>query len=58
VRAAVGKYISLPPPVLQSLVFGKWQAELTEDGLRAWVKMMKGQGMIQTDIDVTKLIVK
>jgi NitT/TauT family transport system substrate-binding protein len=58
VRAAVGKYISLPAPVLQSLVFGKWQAELTEDGLRAWVKMMKGQGMIQTDIDVTKLIVK
>jgi NitT/TauT family transport system substrate-binding protein len=58
VRAAVGKYISLPPPVLQSLVFGKWQAELTEDGLRAWVKMMKGQGMIQSDIDVAKLIAK
>lgn len=58
VRAAVGKYITLPPPVLQSLVFGQWQAELTQDGLRAWVKMMKGQGMIQSDIDVAKLIVK
>jgi len=58
VRAAVGKFIGLPPPVLQSLVFGKWQAEPTLEGLSAWVKMMKGQGMIQSDIDVSKLIVK
>ena len=58
VRSAVGKYIPLPPPVLKSLVFGKWRADPTEDGLRAWVKMMKGQGMIRSDIDVSRLIVK
>jgi NitT/TauT family transport system substrate-binding protein len=58
VRAVVGKYIQLPPPVLAALKFGQWQAAVTEAGLNEWISAMKAQGMLQTGIAPAKVIVK
>jgi NitT/TauT family transport system substrate-binding protein len=58
VRAVVGKFIQLPPPVLASLKFGKWKAQVTEAGLKEWVETMQAQGMLQTKIDPTKIATK
>ena len=57
-RAAVGKYIKLPPEVLKSLRFGIWNAEVTPEGMQSWLDIMARQGMLQTKIDVAKLITK
>ena len=58
VRAVVGKYIALPPPVLAALRFGKWRAEVSEAGLKDWVDTMQAQGMLQTKIDIAKIATK
>ncbi len=58
VRAVVGKFIQLPPPVLAALRFGKWRGELPADGLNEWIATMKAQGMLQTTLDVAKVVAK
>jgi NitT/TauT family transport system substrate-binding protein len=58
VRTVVGKFIQLPPPVLASLKFGVWKAEVTESGIKDWVATMGAQSMLQTKIDAAKIIVK
>mgnify|MGYP000918247152 CR=1 FL=1 len=58
VRAVVGKFINMPPPVLAALKFGKWQAEVTPAGMAEWVATMKAQDMLQTNLDAAKVIAK
>jgi hypothetical protein len=58
VRAVVGKFIQLPPPVLAALKFGKWNAAVPEAGLREWIATMDAQAMLQTKLDPAKLVIK
>ncbi|MET0208353.1 MAG: ABC transporter substrate-binding protein [Burkholderiaceae bacterium] len=58
VRAAIGKYIKLPPEVLAKIQISPPGPVVTEKQLSYWVGLMKDQGMLQTNLDVGKLIAK
>jgi NitT/TauT family transport system substrate-binding protein len=58
VRAAIGKYIKLPPEVLAKVQISPPGPVVTEKQLTYWVNLMKDQDMLKTTPDVTKLIVK
>jgi NitT/TauT family transport system substrate-binding protein len=58
VRAVVGKFIQLPPPVLASLRFGQWRAEVPAEGLQTWIDTMQAQEMLQTKLDPAKIAVR
>ncbi|MET3439762.1 NitT/TauT family transport system substrate-binding protein [Variovorax paradoxus] len=58
VRAAIGKYIKLPPEVLAKIQISPPGATVNEKQLGYWVGLMKDQDMLKTPIDVAKLIAK
>ncbi|SDJ38969.1 ABC transporter substrate-binding protein [Variovorax sp. OV700] len=58
VRAAIGKYIKLPPEVLSKIQISPPGAMVNEKQLGYWVGLMKDQDMLKTPIDVAKLIAK
>jgi NitT/TauT family transport system substrate-binding protein len=58
VRAAIGKYIKLPPEVLAKIQISPPGAMVNEKQLGYWVGLMKDQDMLKTPIDVAKLIAK
>lgn len=58
VRAAIGKYIKLPPEVLAKLQISPPGPVVSDRQLAYWSALMKEQGMLKTDIDVARLIVK
>jgi NitT/TauT family transport system substrate-binding protein len=58
VRAAIGKYIKLPPEVLAKMQISPPGAVITEKQLSYWVGLMKDQAMLQTDLKIALLIVK
>ena len=58
VRAAIGKYIKLPPEVLAKIQISPPGATVNERQLGYWVGLMKDQDMLKTSIDVAKLIAK
>jgi NitT/TauT family transport system substrate-binding protein len=58
VRAAIGKYIKLPPEVLAKIQISPPGPIVTEKQLGYWVGLMKDQDMLKTPIDVAKLIAK
>lgn len=58
VRAAVGKYIKLPPEVLAKVQISPPSPIVTEKQLNYWVGLMKEQEMLKTEPAVARLIVK
>lgn len=58
VRAAIGKYIKLPPPVLAKAQIAPPGPVVTPRQLSYWVELMKDQEMLKTTPDVNRLIVK
>ena len=58
VRAAIGKFIKLPPEVIAKMQISPPGPVVTEKQLTYWVNLMKDQDMLKTAPDVTKLIVK
>ncbi|MGM9424561.1 ABC transporter substrate-binding protein [Hydrogenophaga sp. MI9] len=58
VRAAIGKYIKLPPEVLAKVQISPPSPIVTEKQLNYWVGLMKDQEMLKTTPNVAKLIVK
>jgi len=58
VRAAIGKYIKLPPDVIAKVQISPPGPVVTEKQLAYWVGLMKDQDMLKTTPDVAKLIVK
>jgi NitT/TauT family transport system substrate-binding protein len=58
VRAAIGKYIKLPPEVLAKVQVSPPGPVVTEKQLAYWTGLMKEQDMLKTNIDVAKLVVK
>lgn len=58
VRAAIGKYIKLPPEVIAKMQISPPGPVVTEKQLNYWVKLMKDQDMLRTEPKVAQLIVK
>jgi NitT/TauT family transport system substrate-binding protein len=58
VRAAIGKYIKLPPEVIAKMQISPPGPVVTEKQLTYWVNLMKDQDMLKTVPDVAKLIAK
>jgi len=58
VRAAIGKYIKLPPEVLAKVQISPPGPTVSEKQLGYWTGLMKEQDMLKTNIDVAKLIAK
>ena len=58
VRAAIGKYIKLPPEVIAKVQISPPGPVVTEKQLAYWVGLMKDQDMLKTTPDVTRLIVR
>lgn len=56
VRAATANYIKMPPDVIANMKLGRWQAEVTDPGMRAWIDLMKRQDMLRTSLDVGRII--
>ena len=57
-RAAIGKYIKLPPEVIAKVQISPPGPVVTEKQLAYWVGLMKDQDMLKTTPDVTRLIVR
>ena len=58
VRAAIGKYIKLPPEVLAKIQVSPPGPVVTDKQLGYWTGLMKEQDMLKTNIDVAKLIAR
>ncbi|WP_137919388.1 ABC transporter substrate-binding protein [Hydrogenophaga sp. 2FB] len=58
VRAAIGKYIKLPPEVLAKAQISPPAPVVTEKQLTYWVNLMKDQDMLKSLPDVARLIAK
>ncbi|KIQ28477.1 metal ABC transporter substrate-binding protein [Variovorax paradoxus] len=58
VRAAIGRYIKLPPDVLAKVQVSPPGPVVTDRQLGYWTGLMKEQDMLKTHIDVAKLIAK
>lgn len=58
VRAATAKFIKMPPEVIANMKLGRWQAEVTDAGMGAWIDIMKKQDMLRSKLDVSKVIAR
>lgn len=58
VRAAIGKYIKLPPEVLAKMQISPPGPLVNEKQLNYWVRLMKDQDMLKTEPKVAQLIAK
>jgi NitT/TauT family transport system substrate-binding protein len=58
VRAAIGKYIKLPPEVLAKVQISTPGPVISPRQLTYWVDLMKEQEMLKTTLDVARLIAK
>jgi NitT/TauT family transport system substrate-binding protein len=57
-REDLGKYLKFPPAVLKTIRIGVQDPHLTTAQLAWWVDVMDKQGMLNTKIDVKKIIVE
>jgi NitT/TauT family transport system substrate-binding protein len=57
VRAAIGRFVKLPPEVLAKMPIVRPNAALRPDQLSYWVDLMREQEMLKTSPDVARLIV-
>lgn len=58
VRAAIGKYIKLPPGVLAKMQISPPGPLVNEKQLNYWVRLMKDQDMLKTEPKVAQLIAR
>jgi NitT/TauT family transport system substrate-binding protein len=58
VRASTAHFIKMPPEVIATMKLGRWQAEVTEAGMGAWIDIMKRQDMLGSTLDVKKIIAR
>lgn len=57
-RAHLGKYIKLPPEVLDSIPMPRLSADVTEPQLRYWVDTMHEMGLIKAKANAASLIAR
>jgi NitT/TauT family transport system substrate-binding protein len=58
VRAALGKYLRLPPPVAARMQISPTGPVVTDRQMAGWIQMMNGQEMLKTAPSATSLIAK
>ncbi|TXT35727.1 MAG: NitT/TauT family transport system substrate-binding protein [Comamonadaceae bacterium] len=58
VRAALGKYLRLPPPVTAKMQISPTGPVVTDRQLAGWIQMMNGQDMLKTAPAAASLIAK
>jgi len=58
VRAAIGKYIKLPPEVIAKVQISPPGPVVTEKQLNYWVAVMKDQSMLKNPVNVAQLLAK
>jgi NitT/TauT family transport system substrate-binding protein len=58
VRAAIGKFIKLPPEVLAKIQISPPGPVVNEKQLNYWIGLMKDQEMLKGSINVSQLIAK
>ncbi|MEO8804944.1 MAG: ABC transporter substrate-binding protein [Burkholderiaceae bacterium] len=58
VRAAVGKYIKLPPEVIAKMQISPPGPLVSEKQLSYWVTMMKDQDMLKSELKLAQLLVR
>jgi NitT/TauT family transport system substrate-binding protein len=58
VRAALGKYLRLPPPAVAKMQISPPGPVVNDRQLNGWIQMMNGQDMLKTTPTATSLIVK
>jgi NitT/TauT family transport system substrate-binding protein len=58
VRAALARFLKLPPEVLNNIPIVRPNAEIDREQLAYWVDLMREQNMLKTVPDVDRLIVK
>jgi len=58
VRAAIGKYIKLPPEVIAKIQISPPGPVVTEKQLNYWVDLMNDQAMLKGQPNVASLIAK
>jgi NitT/TauT family transport system substrate-binding protein len=57
-REDLGKHLKFPPAVLKTIKIGVQDPHLTAGQLAWWVDVMEKQGMLNTKIDVRKIIIE
>lgn len=57
-RSDIGKYIKLPPSVLETLQIPKMMADLTPSRLSFWGESMHQQEMLKTDVNLSAVIAR
>lgn len=58
VRASVANFTKMPAEVINAMKLGRWQAEVTDQGMAGWVDIMKRQDMLRSAVDVKKVIAR
>ena len=58
VRAAIGKYIKLPPEVLATIQINPPSPTISEKQISYWVAVMKDQSMLKNPVNVAQLLAK
>ena len=57
-RRSLAKWTNLPEPVVATSRWGRFYAETTEEGIGYWVELMRGQGLIDGDLERTKRVLE
>jgi NitT/TauT family transport system substrate-binding protein len=55
-RETTAKFLKLPPEAAAAIQIPHWGSTLKAENLAPWIRIMKQQGMIKTDIPVEKVI--
>jgi NitT/TauT family transport system substrate-binding protein len=55
-RETTAKFLKLPPEAAAAIQIPHWGSNLKPENLAPWIRIMKEQGMIKTDIPVEKVI--
>jgi NitT/TauT family transport system substrate-binding protein len=57
-REAIGRWLKLPPPVVQTARFPDLESTVTPSDLQWWIDVMAEQDRLRTKLDAAKLIAK
>ena len=57
-RAAMGKYLRLPPEVLATLPVPRLSTTVSESQLRFWIDAMQSQSMLKTSLNAADFVVR
>jgi NitT/TauT family transport system substrate-binding protein len=57
-KEIAAKYLKLPPEAMKAVPFSNYSVDVSEKQVTAWSDIMKGQNLIDTDIDPASVLLK